>query len=259
MAGMKNPLVSCLCVTERRPAFMPWLLWCFDRQSWSRRELIIVDSSPEPLQLAARADIRVVITTPGTNVAEKRNVALREARGALVAWFDDDDWQHPHRLAWLVAALREGAPYAGSWSGWFVDLLAARCTPYRGRADRIVFNSAGFRRETVFPFRFREDLRRAEDTDWMRQLSRHHGAQAAILNHEDMFFWLCHEDNLCNPAKRRRFPEPLETLEKRIGPEAWGDTHDALDALRQRLHNQRRDRIKALRHGMFFSASKNNL
>ena len=32
MSDITSPFVSCLCVTEGRPAFMPWLLWCFDRQ-----------------------------------------------------------------------------------------------------------------------------------------------------------------------------------------------------------------------------------
>jgi hypothetical protein len=45
----KDVLASCLCVTEGRTAFMPWLLWCFDRQVSPRRELVIVDSSEQPL------------------------------------------------------------------------------------------------------------------------------------------------------------------------------------------------------------------
>jgi glycosyltransferase involved in cell wall biosynthesis len=125
-------LVSCLCVTEGQPAFMPWLLWCFDHQRWSPSELVIVDSSPEPLQIAARDDIRLVTASPGTGVARKRNLALQEARGDVITWFDDDDWQHPHKLEWLVEALRDGAPYAGSTQGWFVELTTLCCTPYRG-------------------------------------------------------------------------------------------------------------------------------
>jgi glycosyltransferase involved in cell wall biosynthesis len=179
-----------------------------------------------------------MIATPGTNVAEKRNVALQEARRELITWFDDDDWQHPNKLIWLVEALRDGVLYAGSCSAWFVDLFASRCALYRGLAGRIVFNSAGFRREAVLPFRFRKDLRRAGDTAWLRELSKRHRRKATIFDREDMFFWLCHEDNLSNPARRRRFPERLETLEKRISSEAWGDTSDALDALRWRLHSQ---------------------
>ena len=127
-----NPLVSCLCVTEGRAAFMPWLLWCFDRQTWPHRELVILDSSERPFA-SARNDVRVVALPPGTGVARKRNLAMRAARGDVIAWFDDDDWQHPQKLAWHVEALRTGAAYAGSASGWFVDLHRSSCEAFRAQ------------------------------------------------------------------------------------------------------------------------------
>ena len=55
-----QPLVSCLCVTEGRAEFMPWLLWCFDRQTWRSRELVILDSSERPFDDSTRDDVRVV-------------------------------------------------------------------------------------------------------------------------------------------------------------------------------------------------------
>jgi glycosyltransferase involved in cell wall biosynthesis len=238
MPGITSPLVSCLCVTEGRPAFMPWLLWCFDRQRWSPRELVIIDSSPEPVQVAAREDIRVLTTPPGTGVARKRNLALQEARGDIVTWFDDDDWQHPHKLEWLVEALRDGGPYAGATQGWFVELTTLYCTPYRGSRRHIVFNSAGFRREAVLPQRFQEDLRRSSDTRWMWELAARYRNETVVLPQEAMFFWLCHAQNLSNPAKRRRFSQRLDVLKSLVGTEAWGDTDDALNALRTQVQGE---------------------
>jgi glycosyltransferase involved in cell wall biosynthesis len=230
-----NLLASCICVTEGRPAFMPWLLWNFDRQHWPGRELVIVDSSPEPFHVPGRDDVRVVAAPPGTGVARKRNLGLQAARGEIVTWFDDDDWQHPHKLTWLVEALQGGAPYAGSRHGWFVDLAGARCEPYRAPLRQIVFNSAGFRREVARALPFPENLRQASDTRWIQELATRYGGKAVVLQHEAMFFWLCHRENLSNPARRKRFSEPLAVLEKAVGPEAWGDTDDALEALRARL------------------------
>ena len=118
----QEPLVSCLCVTESRPAFMPWLLWCFDRQSWLNRELVIVDSSTEPFRVSGRDDVRVIAAPPGAGVARKRNLAIAQARGEIITWFDDDDWQHPDKLMWIVEALGDRAMYAGSRHGWWVIL-----------------------------------------------------------------------------------------------------------------------------------------
>ena len=60
----EQPLVSSICVTEGRPAFMPWLLWCFDRQTWPHRELLILDSSERPF-VSSRNDVRVVALPRG--------------------------------------------------------------------------------------------------------------------------------------------------------------------------------------------------
>lgn len=195
---------------------------------------MIVDSSPQPFGVLGRDDVRLLIGWPqGTSVGRKRNLALKEASGEIITWFDDDDWQHPEKLSWLVEALRHGAPYAGSCRAWFVDLMASRCVPYKGR--RQVFNSAGFRRKAVLPFRFPENLGKGSDTSWMRDLAARFYDKAVIIEREDLFFWLCHQNNVSNPAKSKRFPERLQVLKDKIGADAWGDTDEALNALRMRL------------------------
>jgi hypothetical protein len=235
------PLVSCLCVTENRAAFMPWLLWGYDRQRYPRRELVIVDSSPLPFAVEGRDDVRVVSVSVGMGVAAKRNRALREAGGDLIAWFDDDDWQHPDRLSLLVAALGDGAICAGTRQGWFVDLATRRAAAYRGFKGRIVFNSALFRRAAVAGIEFPETVKSASDTPWMAAVMARYSAGAVTLPRQDLFFWLCHGDNLSNPSRRRTFPEPLSRFVDRCGvdaqsiAEAWGDTDDALNALQSRL------------------------
>jgi glycosyltransferase involved in cell wall biosynthesis len=228
-------LVSCLCVTEGRVPFMPWLLWGFDRQVWPARELVIVDSSETPFHEAPRPDVRVLTAPTGTSVPAKRNMALQAARGDVVTWFDDDDWQHPHKLEWLLDALAGGAPYAGSTSAWFVDLQTSRCARYRGFPGRAVFNSAGFSRDAVRRFPFRENRPRASDTPWMRAIAERYRGEAAIVDRSDLFFWLSHTRNLSNPARRMRFPHDLNLLKEQIGESAWGDTDEALADLRVRV------------------------
>lgn len=234
----QDTLVSCLCVTERRPTFMPWLMWCFERQTWPNRELIIVDSSPEPFQIVERDDIRVVASPIGTSVGRKRNLALQEARGEVITWFDDDDWQHPNKLTWLIEAFGDESPCAGSRRGWFMNLMDSRCVSYRGPKGIVTFNSAAFRKEAVLPIRFREDLRCASDTHWMRALEKRYPGKAALIERDDLFFWLCHEQNLSNPARKRRFTENLTVLRRLVGLEAWGDTDRMLEELRIRLYGE---------------------
>jgi len=135
-AAAKAPLFSCLCVTEDRPAFMPWLLWNFDKQDYEPRELVVVDSSLTPQALPSRPDLNVVRCPYGTGVAAKRNLALASARGAFLTWFDDDDWQHPGKLTRLGSQLAAGCDLAGGTRSWFVDLAGGRARECSSRAGR---------------------------------------------------------------------------------------------------------------------------
>ena len=235
-----DPLVSCLCVTEDREAFIPWLLWCFDRQTWSNRELVIIDSSNVPLPSPERPDVRVVHVEPGTSVGQKRNLAMVEARGEVLTWSDDDDWQHPLELDWLVDALGDGAPYAGATRAWFADLELARCVRHDA-GGWILFNSAGFRREAVSDIPFDVRRRRGSDTLWMRAVRARHRGREVRVDQETMFFWLCHGGNLSNRTTHRRFRSPLSKLRQKVGEPHWNDTDRALAALRARLRDPPRD------------------
>lgn len=226
--------ISCLCVTENRPAFVPWLLWCFERQTWPDKELVIVDSSEPALTIPTHPSVRVVRAANGTRVAEKRNVALDQARGEFLAWFDDDDWQHPERLARCVAAFDAGTVCAGASASWFLDVLGRRCARYTAESG-LIFNGALFRTAAVRPIRFDVGRLRASDTGWMRAVVERYPNAVRRVPDFVPFFWLCHARNLSNPQHRVRFDRPADEIEAAIGAAAWGDTGAELDHLRERL------------------------
>ena len=169
---------------------------------------------------------------PGTSVPAKRNLALAAARGELLTWFDDDDWQHPRKLSLLAAALA-ARPLAGAQHSWFVDARTARSAPFKLAAG-LLFNSAGFTRELADGVLFDEHRTKASDTPWMRAIRRKARASQVVLT-EPLFFWLCHDRNLSNPAGRRRLDQPLAAVQRAVGSDAWLDTGDQLAALRGRL------------------------
>ncbi|MEN8130204.1 MAG: glycosyltransferase family A protein [Pseudomonadota bacterium] len=215
MTDRYQPLVSCLCVTEGRPEFMPWLLWCYDRQSWVNRELVVIDSSLEPLQIEGRQDIRVVPTLHGISVASKRNLAMNEARGEIITWFDDDDWQHPLKIERLLPNLNKSTVYAGTKSGWFLDLFAEQCAKYRGTGRRIVFNSGIYLKSAIDLVKFPNNKQKASDTVWLQTIKSRYGDPYVIAD-EHLFFWISHSENLSNPAGRRRYNQPLDALKRLV-------------------------------------------
>src|SRR5918992_1112047 len=184
-------LASCLCVTEDRPAFLPWLLWNYAKQDYRPRELVVVDSSGEPLTVPDDPSVTVVRCPPGTNVARKRNLAVAAARGKLITWFDDDDWQHPRKLSILAAALGDDGVLAGPTRSWFVDLERGRARAHAGGRS-ILFNGLAARRTALDGVRFDERRARAADTAWLGAVRNHARCTPRIVPHV-LSWWLCHD------------------------------------------------------------------
>ena len=234
-APTEGELTSCLCVTEDRPAFLLWLLWNYLKQDYGPRELVIVDSSKEPAAMPDHTGITIVRCPPGTGVARKRNIAVEAARGEVLTWFDDDDWQHPSKLSILVAALRTSGVLAGPSRSWFVDLKTGRARPHTAHRN-VIFNGLAVRRASIDGVRFDEQRERAADTAWVASVRRETRC-APIVVPQVLMFWLCHRTNISNPAKRYVFSHPVGAVREAVGPVAWGDTDQALGNLRRRLES----------------------
>lgn len=96
----RNTLVSGLCITANRPAFLEQAVEWWRAQKWPRKELVIVDGSRRELRLdfSAARDVRHVVLDPDLDMGAKHERALQEAQGEVLAYHDDDDWYHPMRL-----------------------------------------------------------------------------------------------------------------------------------------------------------------
>jgi hypothetical protein len=166
-------------------------------------------------------------------VARKRNLAVELARGATITWFDDDDWQHPRKLSILAAALGDDEPLAGPRQSWFVDLHRGRARPHTSHRS-VIFNGVAVRRAAVDHVPFDERRTRAADTAWLASVQRHARCAPVVIG-QVISFWLCHGENISNPAKRYVFPHPLRAVRDAVGTTAWGETDDELAGLRSRL------------------------
>jgi len=104
------PLVSCLMVTKDRFELAQLAVGCFRRQSWPRKELVILDEGADGrlrdwVAGLTDPDIRLVPVAGGRTLGELRNQSLELARGDFVCQWDDDDLQHPARLEIALAAM----------------------------------------------------------------------------------------------------------------------------------------------------------
>src|SRR5262249_1150426 len=104
------PLISCIMPTYNRRSFLPLSLEAFESQDYPARELIVVDDGTDPIHdiVDKVASVRYVRLPARTSIGVKRNRACAEARGAIIAHWDDDDWYAPSRLTRQVAPMLAG-------------------------------------------------------------------------------------------------------------------------------------------------------
>ena len=195
---------------------------------------MIVDSSGDRLTAPDEPAVTVVRCAPRTSVARKRNLAVEAARGEVVTWFDDDDWQHPRKLSILTTALGDDGVLAGSRQSWFVDLQRGRARPHRAQRS-LIFNGLAVRRAALEGVRFDEQRARAADTAWVAAVRRQSRYTERVLP-QVLSFWLCHASNISNPVTRYVFPSPLADVAQAVGETDWAGTDEELARLRGRLH-----------------------
>ena len=102
-----SPLITCIMPTRDRPHFARQAIAYFNRQDYPDRELLILDDGCDPIArlVPCNPRIRYIRLPSRLRLGAKRNLACREARGELIAHWDDDDWMAPDRLSVQVNAL----------------------------------------------------------------------------------------------------------------------------------------------------------
>ena len=102
-----HPLLSCICVTSKRPDLLLKSILSFDQQNYPNKELIISypknDHDTKELieQVRAITDIIVVVVERDEHISLglARNEAARLCNGDYICIWDDDDIYHFRRLS----------------------------------------------------------------------------------------------------------------------------------------------------------------
>jgi len=122
------PLVSCLCVTRKRPAKLRRAIDCYLAQSYPNKELVILveDDDTETLSFLERCEhqerlsVHLVPAVPKLTLGQLRNASIYVCEGALFCQWDDDDWYHAERLTAQVAAVTKAHQSATFLTHWFI-------------------------------------------------------------------------------------------------------------------------------------------
>lgn len=125
----KQALISCLCVTHKKPRMLDRVINCFYNQSYENKQLVIVyedfDIPTHEYILNREFDEKVKVVTIDSSIekiplGELRNISVREADGEYVCQWDDDDWFDPDRLSTQMQFIRNSGKPACILSRWVV-------------------------------------------------------------------------------------------------------------------------------------------
>lgn len=124
-----QPLISCLCVTHRKPKMLERVINCFYNQSYPNKQLIIVyedfDATTHEFIVNQNFEnnIQVVMIDSSKrkiSLGELRNISICEADGEYVCQWDDDDWFDPDRLTTQMQCIQQSGKPACILSRWIV-------------------------------------------------------------------------------------------------------------------------------------------
>jgi glycosyltransferase involved in cell wall biosynthesis len=132
-ANDTTPLVTCIMPTANRRAFVARAVEYFLRQTYGPRELLVLDDGDDAVADLMPADerVRYLRLQERMTVGAKRNLACEQARGEVIAHWDDDDWHAARRLEYQVTELlRTGAQLCGINRLLFYDVRDGRGWQY---------------------------------------------------------------------------------------------------------------------------------
>jgi glycosyltransferase involved in cell wall biosynthesis len=196
-------MVSCIMPTWNRRPFLPLALECFRAQTYSLKELIIVDDGDQPVSdlVDGIPGVQYIRLNRRTSIGAKRNAACEAAHGEFIAHWDDDDWYSPQRLERQVNPLAAGThDVSGLTNRYLLEMPAGvfwTTTPEVHRrmfvgdvhGGTVVYRKDIWRGGARYP-----DANLAEDAAFLRRASGM-GKRIARLENTGEFVYLRHGHN----------------------------------------------------------------
>ncbi len=192
------PLVSCIMPTHNRRCFVAQAIAYFLRQDYPNKELIILDDGIDAVEDLIPTDkcITYLRLSQRLTVEAKRNMACEQAKGSIIAHWDDDDWHAPQRLSYQVEALlRQNVDFCGINKPLFYDPTNRRAWQYLYSAGPKIWLSGStlcYKRDFWASNRF-ANLNVGEDARFV--WSSQHG-RVTVLKDTNFHMGIIHKENV---------------------------------------------------------------
>jgi len=172
---MSSPLISCICVTRNRVHLLKRVIDCFNVQTYSARELVIVIENDDQASIDflkgdninEKIKVIVVERSATKKLGFLRNTGIQNASGEYVCQWDDDDWYHARRLehqfSYITSSGKDGSVLT-RWLMFDSKNKTASISPLREWEGSIVV-----KKETVLSIGY-QNTEKLEDTPVVEML-----------------------------------------------------------------------------------------
>jgi len=115
-----KPLVSVCTPTYNRRQFIPFLIKCFEAQTYPKEliEWIIIDDGTDPVKdlFEDIEGVKYFYYKDKMPLGKKRNLMHKKCKGEIIVYMDDDDYYPPDRINHAVNRLRSNPRVLASGS-----------------------------------------------------------------------------------------------------------------------------------------------
>jgi glycosyltransferase involved in cell wall biosynthesis len=193
-------LISCICVTRKKPDLLKRAIGCFTSQTYSNKELIILyeDDDDDTIDFLKdgfppESGIRLfrVPAYPKMALGELRNLAIKIAKGEYVCQWDDDDWYHMSRLEWQYHLLFREGRHGSILTQWLV-FDSTTSTAYISNSR--LWEGSILCRKSVLQQKAYEDKTLGEDTATIEYLSSR-GSLYYLSQMAGLYIYVYHGNN----------------------------------------------------------------
>ena len=107
----KHPFVSICTPTFNRRPFIPYMIKCFEHQTYPKDQMewIIIDDGPDKIEDMVKhiPQVRYFKYDEKMTLGKKRNLAHDKSCGEVIVYMDDDDYYPPERVSHAVDMLKK--------------------------------------------------------------------------------------------------------------------------------------------------------
>ena len=177
---------------------------------------MVVDDGDDPVEdlVSNLQNARYVRLPRRLTIGAKRNLACEQARGEIIAHWDDDDWYSPDRLRYQAAPIIAGeADITGLENAFVLDLSSRQFWSTGPALHRRMFvgNVHGgtivFRRQLFTEGLRYPEVNLAEDA-WLLHRGISAGKRLVRLSNPGLFVYVRHGTNAWRECAPGRFMDP---------------------------------------------------